>query len=137
MNKPRFFEHIDTIEMRIRSAEQKIQSWSNTESLLITLSLITIARGTCAMVITPTDKKISSSGKLYIPLNRNVIEATVEMPRLQFEKLIKQISKTAERSVTAKMTLSKTLVLNNDGCLILEEPTESSITSLIWLLTLK
>ena len=137
MSKPDFFEHIDTIEMRIRSAEQKIESWAGTESLLITLSLITIARGTCAMVINPNDKKTSSSGQLHIPLNRNVIEASVEMPRRHFDQLVKQIAQTAERSVTAKMTLSTTLVLDSGGCLIIEETTDASITSLNWHLPLK
>ena len=137
MIKPEFFEHIDTIEMRIRAAEQQIQSWPGTESLLITLSLITIARGTCAMVINPNDKKTSPSGQLHIPLNRNVIEARVEMPRHHFDKLVRQITRTAERAGTAKMTLNTTLVLDSDGCLIIEKPTETSIISLNWFLTLK
>lgn len=137
MNKPDFFEHIDTIEMRIRGAEQQIQSWADTESLVITLSLITIARGSCAMVITPNDKKTSPNGQLHIPLNRNVIEATVTMPRRHFDQLVRQIIQTADRSVTAKMTLSTTLILDNDGCLIIEAPTDASITNLVWSLTLK
>ena len=137
MVKPEFFEHIDTIEMRIRGAEQQIQSWTGTESLLITLSLITIARGTCAMVINPNDKEKSSNGQLHIPLNRNVIEASVEMPRRHFDKLVKQIAQTAERAGTAKMILSTTLVLDSNGCLIIEKPIDASITSLDWSLTLK
>ncbi|MDC1383328.1 hypothetical protein N8500_07555 [Candidatus Puniceispirillum sp.] len=137
MTKPEFFEHIDTIEMRIRGAEQQIQSWAGTESLLITLSLITIARGTCLMVINPNDSEISPNGQLHIPLNRNVIEASVEIPRRHFDKLIKQIARTAERAGTAKMILNTTLVLDSNGCLIIEEPTDASITSLNWSLTLK
>ena len=137
MIKPEFFEHIDTIEMRIRGAEQQIQSWAGTESLLITLSLITIARGTCAMVINPNNKVTSSNGRLHVPLNRNVIEASVEMPRRHFDKLVKQIAQTAERAGTVKMVLSTTLVLDSNGCLIIEEPTDALITSLNWFLTLK
>ena len=137
MIQPEFFEHIDTIEMRIRGAEQQIQSWTGSESLLITLSLITIARGTCAMVVKPIDKETSPNGQLHIPLNRNVIKASVEMPRHHFDKLVKQIARTAERAGTAKMILSTTLVLDSNGCLIIEKPIDASITSLDWSLTLK
>ncbi len=137
MNKPKSFEHIDTIEMRIRGVEQQIKSWANTESLLITLSLITIARGSCTMVINPNGKTEKPIGQLHIPSNRNVIEATVEMPQRHFDQLVRQIAQTADRSVTAKMTLSTTLVLDSDGCLIIDKPADASITNLIWSLTLK
>ena len=137
MSKSKFFEHVDTIEMRIRGAEQQIQSWANTESLFITLSLITIARGSCTMLVSPNDKKTKPNGQLHIPLNRNVIQAKVEMPQQHFDQLVSQIARTAELSVTAKMTLNTTLVLDRNGCLIIEKPTDASITNLIWSLTLK
>ena len=137
MTKPEFFEQIDTIEMRVRSAEQKIQLGAHTEQLLITLSLITIARGSCSMMITPSEIKAGFTGQLHIPLNRNVIEAKLLFPEQYFDKFVDQIVRTAEKTITAKMTLNKTLVLDNNGCLIIDEPTDAKIKNLLWSMTLK
>ena len=137
MTKLEFFEQIDTVEMRVRSAEQKIQLGEDTEHLLITLSLITIARGSCSMLITPSKIETGFAGKLHIPLNRNVIEATLMLPNQYFDRLVNQIVRVAERTITAKMTLNKTLVLDKDGCLIIDEPTDAKITNLLWSMTLK
>jgi hypothetical protein len=56
---------------------------------------------------------------------------------MHFNYLVKQMIKTAGRSVTAKIELGTTLTLGHDGCLIIDEPTTTSITSLNWTLALK
>ena len=137
MTKPEFFEHIDTIEMRLRSAEQLIQSGSDTEYLLLNLSLITIARGSCSMLVKPNKEDTDLIGQLLIPSDRNIIEATVELSLRHFNQFVTQIIQTADRAVTAKMMLSKTLVLDNNGCLIINNSTNASITKLSWTFTLK
>ena len=137
MSKPQFFESITEIEMREHSAEQQIQSIGNAECLVLKLSLITIARGSCSMVISPGQIKKGYCAKLHIPSDRNVIEAVITLPQEHFDKLTKRLSQIADRAVTAKITLDKTLVLDNQGCLIIEDSTDALITDLVWTFSLK
>ena len=137
MNKPPFFESINEIEMRVRSAEQQIQSIGDAECLIVKLSLITIARGSCSMVISPGQPKKGYCAKLHIPSDRNVIEAALTLPQEHFDKLTKRMSQVADRAVTAKITLNKTLVLDHQGCLIIENSTDALITDLVWTFSLK
>ena len=137
MIKPHFFESINEIEMRVHSAEQQIQSIGNGECLILKLSLITIARGSCSMVISPGQLKKGYCAKLHIPSDRNVIEAVITLPQEHFDKLTKRLSQIADRAVTAKITLDKTLVLDNQGCLIIEDSTDALITDLVWTFSLK
>ena len=137
MSKPQFFESITEIEMRVHSAEQQIQSIRNSECLTLKLSLITIARGSCSMVISPGRLKKEYCAKLHIPSDRNVIEAVLTLPQEHFDKLTERMSRMADRAVTAKITLDKTLVLDNQGCLIIEDSTDALITDLVWSFSLK
>ena len=137
MSKPQFFERITEIEMRVHSAEQQIQSIGNAECLILKLSLITIARGSCSMVISPGQLKKGYRAKLHIPSDRNVIEAVITLPQEHFDKLTKRMSQIADRAVTAKVTLDKTLVLDHQGCLIIEHSTDALITDLVWTFSLK
>ena len=137
MVESQFFESINKIEMRVHSAEHQIQSRSNAECLFLNLSLITIARGSCSMLISPGKPKAKHCGKLRIPLDRNVIEAKIVLPHGHFDQLITRLVQTADRAVTAKMTLDKTLVLDHQGCLIIDDSTDALITDLVWTLPLK
>ena len=137
MVKPHFFERITEIEMRLHRAEQQIQSSGNSECLILKLSLITIARGSCSMVISPVQDKIDHSGTLHIPADRNVIEAAITLPQGHFDKLITRMAQKADRAVVAKITLDKTLVLDHQGCLIIEDSTDALITDLVWTFTFK
>ena len=137
MNKPQFFESITEIEMRVHRAEQQIQSSEKAECLVLKLSLITIARGSCSMVISPGQLKKGYFAKLHIPIDRNVIEAAITLPQERFDKLARHMSQIGDRAVTAKMTLDKTLVLDHQGCLIIEDATDAIITDLVWTFSLK
>ena len=137
MNKPQFFESITEIEMRVHRAEQQIQSSENAECLVLKLSLITIARGSCFMVISPGKLEKGYCAKLHIPIDRNIIEAEITLPQEHFDKLTGHISQIGDRAVTARMTLDKTLVLDHQGCLIIEDATDAIITDLVWTFYLK
>ena len=137
MIKPHFFETISEIEMRVHSAEHQIQSIGNAEHLVLKLSLITIARGSCSMLISPGQLKKGCCATLHIPSDRNVIEAVITLPQEHFKKLTKRMSQIADRAVTAKITLDKTLVLDHQGCLIIEDSTDAMITDLVWTFSFK
>ena len=59
------------------------------------------------------------------------------MSQAHFDKLTKLMSQIADRAVTAKVTLDKTLVLDHQGCLIIDNSTDALITDLVWTFTLK
>ena len=89
------------------------------------------------MVISPGQPKNGYCAKLHIPSDRNVIEAAIKLPREHFEKLTERMSQIGDRAVTAKMTLDKTLVLDYQGCLIIDDSTDALITDLVWTFSLK
>ena len=126
------FQLTNRIEMRVGSVEYQVDTSTAAESLAIKLSLVTIARGSCLMYIKSGTATPEFCGALKIPLERNVIEATIEMPEMLFDRLIKRITETAERRVTVTVEINKTLTLNHEGCLIIGDTTEALIENLTW-----
>ena len=126
------FQLTNRIEMRVGSVEYQVDASTAAESLAIKLSLVTIARGSCLMSIKPSTATSGFCGTLKIPLDRNVIEARVEMSHMLFNRLIKRIAETAVRRVTATVEIDKTLTLDHDGCLIIGDSTEALIENLTW-----
>jgi hypothetical protein len=120
------------IEMQISRVEYQVETSTAAESLVIKLSLVTIARGSCLMYVKSSTATSGFSGTLKIPLDRNVIEATVEMSEMLFNRLIKRIAETAERRVTTTVEINKMLTLDHDGCLIIDDTTEALIENLTW-----
>jgi hypothetical protein len=132
MSEREQFQFTNQIEMQIGSVEYQVETSTAAESLAIKLSLVTIARGSCLMYVTSSTTTLGFCGTLKIPLDRNVIEARVEMSDLLFKRLIKRIAETAARRVTATFEINKTLTLDHDGCLIIDDSTEALIENLTW-----
>ena len=126
------FQLTNRIEMQIGSVEYQVETSTAAESLAIKLSLVTIARGSCLMHIKSSAATSGFCGTLKIPLDRNVIEATMEMSHMLFNRLIKRFAETAERRVTATVEINKTLTLDHGGCLIIDDTTEALIKNLTW-----
>ena len=84
------------------------------------------------MYITSSATTSGFCGTLKIPFDRNVIEARVEMSHMLFNRLIKLIAETAARRMTATFEINKTLTLDHDGCLIIDDSTEALIENLTW-----
>ena len=126
------FQLTNCIEMQIGSVEYQVETSTAAESLAIKLSLVTIARGSCLMYVTSSTTTSGFCGTLKIPLDRNVIEARLEISHLLFNRLVKRIAETAARRVTATVEINKTLTLDHDGCLIIGDATEALIENLTW-----
>ena len=126
------FQLTNRIEMQIGSVEYQVETSTAAESLAIKLSLVTIARGSCLMYIKSSTAKSGFCGTLKIPLDRNVIEARVEMSHMLFNRLIQRIAETAVRRVTATVEIDKTLTLDHDGFLIIGDATEALMENLTW-----
>jgi hypothetical protein len=89
------------------------------------------------MVISPGKPKEAYCGHLHIPSDRNVIEAAIKLPQKHFGQLINSMVRTTDRAIVIKITLDKTLVLDHQGCLLIEDPTDALIKDLIWTFPLK
>jgi hypothetical protein len=126
------FQLTNRIEMRVGSVEYQVDASTAAESLAIKLSLVTIARGSCLMHIKSSTATSGFCGALKIPLDRNVIEARVDMSHMLFNRLIQRIAETALRRVTATVEIDKTLTLDHDGFLIIGDSTEALIENLTW-----
>ena len=126
------FQFTNRIDMHIGSVEYQLVTSTAAESLAIKFSLVTIARGSCLMYIKSSTATPGFCGTLNIPLDRNVIEARVEMCHMLFSRLIKRIAENAERRVTATVEINKTLTLDHGGCLIIDDTTEALIKNLTW-----
>ena len=126
------FQLTKRIDMQMGSVEYQVETSTAVESLAIKLSLVTIARGSCLMYVTSSTTTSGFCGTLKIPLDRNVIEARVEMSHMLFERLIKRIAETAVHRVTATVEINKTLTLDHAGCLIIGDSTEALIENLTW-----
>jgi hypothetical protein len=137
MSEQEQFQFTNRIEMQIGSVEYQVETSTAAESLAIKLSLVTIARGSCLMYIKSSTATSGFCGTLKIPLDRNVIEATVGMSQMLFNRLIKRIAETAERRVTATVEINKTLTLDHEGCLIIDDTTEALIENLTWTFRLR
>ena len=131
------FQLTNRIEMQVSSVEYQIETPTVTESMAIKLALVTIARGSCLMYIKSSLAVPEFCGTLRIPLDRNVIEASVEMSHMLFHRLVKRIAETADRRVTATVAINKTLTLDHEGCLIIGDTTEALIENLTWTFGLK
>jgi hypothetical protein len=131
------FQLTNRIEMQISSVEYQVETSTAAESLAIKLSLVTIARGSCLMYIKSNTSTSGFCGTLKIPLDRNVIEATLDMSYVLFNRLIKRIAETTERRVTATVDINKTLALDHEGCLIINDTTEALIENLSWTFRLR
>ena len=131
------FQFTNRIKMQIGSVEYQVETSTAAESLSIKLSLVTIARGSCLMYIKSSTATSGFCGSLKIPLDRNVIEATIDMSHTLFNRLIKRIAETAERRVTATVEINKTLTLDHEGSLIIDGTTEALIENLSWTFRLR
>ena len=126
------FQLTNRIDMQISSVEHQVETSTAAERLAVKLSLVTIARGSCLMYINSSTATSGFCGTLKIPLDRNVIEAGVEMSPMLFDRLINRIAETAARRVTATVEIDKTLTLDHEGCLIIDDTTVALIANLTW-----
>jgi hypothetical protein len=76
------FNEINEIQMSLQLAEHQLQHNPFQEQLHISLSLVSIARGSCKMIIRP-DRQAAPSfvGALHIPADRAVMQATIALPQ--------------------------------------------------------
>ena len=132
------FNDSTEIQMSLQLAEHQLQHNPFQEKLHLSLSLLSIARGSCKMTIHP-DRQAAPSfvGALHIPADRAVMQATVALPQNSFDDLAKKLPQLGPRPINLLATLDKPLTVDYDGILFIDPPIDAVITNLVWTIPLK
>ena len=132
------FNEITEIQMSLQLAEHQLQHNPFQEKLHLSLSLLSIARGSCKMTIHP-DRQAAPSfvGALHIPADRAVMQATVALPQNSFDDLAKKLPQLGQRPINLLATLDKPLTVDYEGILFIDPPIDAAITNLVWTIPLK
>ena len=132
------FNEINEIQMSLQLAEHQLQYNPFQEQLHLSLSLLSIARGSCKMIIRPDQQAVPSFfGKLHIPADRAVMQATIALPQSPFNNLAKKLRHLGPRPINLLVTLDKPLTVDYDGILFIDPPVDAAVTNLIWTIPLK
>jgi hypothetical protein len=132
------FNKISEIQMSLQFAEHQLHHNPFQEQLNLSLSLLSIARGSCKMIIRPDQQAAPSFvGKLHIPANRPVMQATIALPQSPFDNLAKKLHHLGPRPINLSATLDKPLTVDFDGILYIDPPIDAAVTNLVWTLPLK
>ena len=132
------FNEITEIQMSLQLAEHQLQHNPFQEKLNLSLSLLSIARGSCKMTIHP-DRLAAPSfvGALHIPADRAVMQATVALPQNSFDDLAKKLPKLGPRPINLLATLDKPLTVDYEGILFIDPPVDAAIKNLVWTIPIK
>lgn len=127
------FDNVSDIQMAVQIAEHNVHQYLGNEQINITLSLITIARGSCAMIVRP-DAAVGSapSGQIHIPEGRAVMSAHVSLDKDNFQNLVRHLRYPAPRPTTVVVKLDQNLAIDEKGFLFIDGPVDASISDLFW-----
>jgi len=132
------FNEITEIQMSLQLAEHQLQHNPFQEQLHLSLSLVSIARGSCKMIIRPDGQRAPSFvGALHIPADRAVMQATISLAQKPFDDLAQKLRQSGPRPINLLTTLDKPLSVDYNGILFIDPPVDAAITNLIWTIPLK
>jgi len=127
------FDNVSDIQMAVQIAEHNLHHYPGTEQINITLSLITIARGSCTMLVRPVvGVGNAASGQIHIPADRAVMSAYVSLGRDDFQHLVGYLWHPAPRPITVVVKLDQNLAVDEKGVLFIDGPVDATITDLFW-----
>jgi hypothetical protein len=132
------FNKITEIQMSLQLAEHQLQHNPFQEQLHLSLSLLSIARGSCKMIIHPNQQAAPSFvGALHIPADRAVMQATIALPQSPFDDLAKKLHNLGPRPINLLAALDKPLTVDYEGILFIDPPVDAVITNLSWTIPLR
>ena len=132
------FNKITEIQMSLQLAEHQLQHNPYQERLHLSLSLVSIARGSCKMIIRPNrQREPSFVGALHIPADRAVMQATISLQQSPFDGLVERLRQLGPRPINLLATLNKPLTVDYEGILFIDPPVDASITNLVWTIPIK
>ena len=115
------WEQIQTLQMSLQTAELRLGPQEDIRELRLSCSLLTIARGSCLLVITAQDiSSLSPCGSIHISVDRPVMTAKISLSNRDFDNLTEGLSRPTLRPVCVILALQEQLSVSVEGFLQIE-----------------
>ena len=115
------WEQIQTLQMSLQTAELRLGPQEDIRELRLSCSLLSIARGSCLLVITAHDAASSSPcGTIHISVDRPVMAAEIILSNRDFDSLTEGLSRPTLRPVSVILALQHQLSVSMEGFLRIE-----------------
>tara|TARA_B100000780_G_scaffold75506_1_gene50838 strand:- start:63 stop:473 length:411 start_codon:yes stop_codon:yes gene_type:complete len=131
---------VQTLGIRIsaQSVELQLIGQYGSPELVVSGSLMNIARGRCTLRIKTTAVQSSQGiGQLKIEALRPVMHADVTIPTAQLECILKTFQRSLPRPATAIIALQNALSVTVAGDLAIESDMSVTITDISWVMPLQ
>ena len=115
------WEQIQTLQMSLQTAELRLGPQEDIRELRLSCSLLSIARGSCLLIITAHDAASSSPcGTIQISVDRPVMAAEIVLSNRDFDSLTEGLSRPTLRPVSVILALQHQLSVSMEGFLRIE-----------------
>ena len=132
---------VQTLGIRIsaQSIELQLVGQYGSPELVVSGSLMNIARGSCTLRLKTTANaaKTRGIGQLKIEALRPVMHAEVTISTAQFECILKTFQGSLPRPATAIIALEQALSVSVAGVLAIENDISCTITDISWVIPLQ
>jgi hypothetical protein len=128
---------IQSIQMSIHSAELHMIGFRSQYEIHLNCGLVNIARGSSNTVIhRGRADDISFSGRIFIPLERPVMQTEITLPAIQFDQIKSELSLQSSRSAMLVAMLEDPLTVTLEGDLQIQADQYCKITDISWMVPL-
>ena len=132
------WEQIQTLQMSLQTAELRLGPQEDIRELRLSCSLLTIARGSCLLIITAQDESSSSPcGLIHISADRPIMNAEIVLSNRDFDNLTEGLSRPTLRPVSVILALQEKLTISLEGFLRVEADQHINIAGISTQIPLK
>ena len=132
------WEQIQTLQMSLQTAELRLGPQENIRELRLSCSLLTIARGSCLLIVTSHDSPSASPcGSIHISADRPIMTAEIVLSNHDFDTLTDGLSRPALRPVSIVLALQEQLSVSLEGFLRIEADRDVDIVGISTQIPLK
>ena len=115
------WEQIQTLQMSLQTAELRLGPQEDICELRLSCSLLTIARGSCLLIVRAQDApSLSPCGSIHISVDRPVMTAEISLSNRDFDNLTEGLSWPTLRPVSVILALQEQLSVSIEGFLRIE-----------------
>ena len=126
------------IRMSAQSVELQMVGHNGSPELLVTGSLMNIARGSCTLRLKTSEPSVPSGiGHLKIEAMRPVMQAEVRVSQTQLDCLVQTFQCSLPRPATAIFKLKEELSVSVAGDLAIDHDMSYTITAISWVMPLR
>ena len=131
------FEQTSVLDMRIETANVFIGHSPSDYRAEFHAALTNIARGSCMLTISPNEETNGPIGTIQVLVERPLIIGQLRVGWFYFERLIKQFRGSHARPITCSVEINRSLTLDRNGVLQIDETIDAVIIGVKWTIPLK